>query len=553
VTSTRSLFETLLGVAIAAAVAWLLPAGLDRAASREALHGVVEAPRPYQLVTGGAAPAVDVGPADVLGKLSQRGEPDRSAVGVALRRWEVNHSERWVKSLTLPVVRGPLTAAGAPHCAFSLRIGPRALDPRGGAPGLLAIFRAELDKRLPMTLPCGFVRGVVLPRPRSVAVSLRPAQGVLRLEAIATLEDTTRLGARAEFALVNRGGRLGVEPRGPIEPVFEGVARYACEQSLKVRLGSLLFGGGLVLGAARAEVNRQLTEVLARLNDALGELHVPFAPFADRPNDRITLELGGSPRVDASGVVVGLCARVDLAAPLVDRAITGPPLALRELSPPLFTTPPPRDARVELLATSAGLELVLHALWQSGALRKLGASSTLLARLPAEVEALAFEVTGFDPELPPLVDRERLEDDKGSGVPLRLANVALGTWEVGGEIRRIYGHAELDARFEGVGQRLVVHGRVSAPDVSCAVALDEASGQRGRWLLLPCLSDLAPAIADHAVGMDPDLSWDAAPLLTALARRTLLGLKLELGDVTVHPAPRGMLHASLAAKVEAAR
>jgi hypothetical protein len=261
-----------------------------------------------------------------------------------------------------------------------------------------------------------------------------------------------------------------------------------------------------VLATARAEMSRKMEPALDALNASLAKLHEPLRPFPDHDVE-MTFRLARPPEVSTDGIGLRLCAKVDLDGERVDPAITGPPLVDAEL-PEL--PPPGKGARIDVRLNAEAVNRIVYALWQLGELRKWGTSTQILDQLPDEVRSLAFEVSGFDPRLPPVLDAAESR--------IAVANVAVGRW---GE-RTVFGHATGSFELATVGDDVEITAEVDRMAVSCATMA--GSGHR----IEPCLSELLPMVRERMQEQPPRFRIDTSGLVRALAGHTVHGLRLRL-------------------------
>jgi hypothetical protein len=516
------------GVAVVVLLYFLLTAGLSEPS--EGLHGELKGQGPY--LVGPQAQDVEIGPPTLFDRLQEKQWGNDA---LRLTTWSVSYGSRWHRAITVPMLRGPLDEEGKSWCGIAARISPGVLDPAQSGEGLLELVRSEMNKVLPLTLPCGFTRNVYLARPKKVSLKMTPRDGVIDLEVVADLPDGTKVGAASTIRLVaNPEGHLIVDHIGPVKPLFAGPARAQCEGTLKVQLGQLYWRyikgqrGSIVLATARAEMSRQIKPALDALNASISKLHEPMRPFPDHDVE-MALRLARPPTVSKDGIELRLCASVQLGGSRVDPAITGPPLVRAELP----EMPPPADgARIDVNLNAEAVNRMVYVLWQIGELRRWGKSTEILDRLPDEVKALAFEVTGFDPRLPPIIDATRSR--------VTAANIAVGTW---GQ-RTVLGHATGKMRLKNEPSRVVMTAEIDELGVSCV----EQDGRA--WRLTPCLSELLPIVREGLASQPPRFSLDTSGLVRSIAGHTLHGLSLELSPPTVE-LQKGMLRAQMSVKVGA--
>jgi hypothetical protein len=348
--------EALLGLLVAVALLGLLPLGLSNDGETMAL--AIDGPGPYRLP--GAAPPR----ATTVDRAEEWRE--RLAPGLVLHGWTVEYGKRWRREVVVPELDGAVAPEGTPWCGFEVRVPPAALDPGRGAPGLARQVERELGRLFPMTLPCGLVTDVTLPPLESVEVAMVPGDGVLAVGVVGRLRDGTEVGAHADFVALDHGGRLHIERRGSVTPIFDGPGRARCEGTVSVRAVDLwrrLVQGkreSIIATVARGEITRRMAPVIEELNRSLGALHQPFPLFTGR-TDTARLVLGGAPRVDRRGLVLPVCAVASLGEPRVDRAIVGPARGRTELPP---MTELPDEPHVEVAVSEAGADALLYVLWR---------------------------------------------------------------------------------------------------------------------------------------------------------------------------------------------
>jgi hypothetical protein len=527
-----SALERISGLAVAAFLGAVYLRGLE--SPPQDLYGTLPGARPYSTAsTSGASAAVEVGPPSLLPRITHH---RWGAPSLALDTWSTSYGNRWHRSITTAELRGPLEPASAPWCGLAVRISPGMLDPAQAGDGMVSIVEAELDKVLPMTLPCGLT-SVYLSRPKSVKLELVPKGGQIHLQAVATLNDGTRVGGASAIRLGAVDGRLHIERTGGVTPLFDGPGRAACEGSPLVKLGNLWWryveghNESIVMSVARAEMTRRVTPALDAINASLQRLHEPFALFEGGPQ-KVTFRLTEPPVVDERGIALRLCGELEGGAPMIDATITGPPASD---APPPPMPDPGSGARIDVALNAPALNRMLHVLWQMGELRRRGTSTEILDQLPDDIRKLAFEVTGFDPQLPPILH--------GSPLHVTAGNIAIGTWDD----RTVFGFGTGALRLSQQGRNVIVTAAIDELSVSCAARA--ATG----WNLTPCLSDLLPLVEERMKEGTPQIAIDTGPLIERMAAQTLHGLSLDLGDpeVRLDGAPRGdgWVRASLKAGV----
>ncbi len=553
----KRLIDLLLGIVGALALALLLPLGLQADGEQQSLKITVYGPRPAQhAATVVRLPPVQVTPSSLLSRLQPAGEPDWTEAGLAFRRWRVEYGHRWQREITLPLLLGPLEQEGTPSCGFALRLSPRLFAP-GATKALAAMAQRELAKQFPLTIPCGLVKRVTLPKLQSAQLLLTPRQGYFDVGLVGVLADGTRVGAVSSITLdADAKGQLVVRRRGRIQPLFIGPGRNECEGTLEVWAYNLWRRyieketESIVIAEARRQITTQVQPVLSLLNASLAKLHEPWSLLPDRPEDRFVLHLQRPPRVSPTGIVFDLCCSVQLQQPRVGSLRGSPQVAA---APIVMNKAPTASATIELYANAMGINQLIYVLWQTGQLGRWGRSSLLLDRLPEHVRALAFEVEGFVPQLPPvllphsLASASQAEGPSPRGwLPLRTANVYLGRW---GE-RNVLAHADVGVRIYTNSTGVMLGGRIGQPYVNCATLRDEAGHHSGAWELTPCLSDLLPALRESIIDQRPSFALDLRPLLEAISSRGLQGLRLQLGELSAESmANPPQLHATVEARI----
>lgn len=526
----RGALDYVVGLALAALLYVALSAGLSR--PPEGLSGTLEGATPY--VIAPRAAAIDVGPPALLDRL------DKEAWGndaLGLTTWSVSYGNRWHRAITLPALRGPLDEEGKAWCGMAARISSGVFDPEQSGPGLIELVRAEMNEVLPLSLPCGFSKNVHLGRPKKVHLTMTPRKGAIDLEVVADLPDGTKVGAASTVRLVtNADGHLVVDHIGPVKPLFAGPGRAQCEGTLKVQLGQLWWRyikgqkGSIVLATARAEMSRQIKPALDALNASLSKLHEPMRPFPEHDVE-MKLRLAGPPVVSEHGVELRLCANVKLGDERIDPTITGPPVSRAPLPP----MPAPRTgANIDVNLNAEAVNRIVYAMWQVGELRRWGTSTEILDQLPAEIQALAFEVTGFDPLLPPVVDAARSR--------VVAANIAVGTW---GD-RTVVGHATGRLRLKSEGSSVRMSADVDRIAVNCIAP--RGSSDPAGWHLSPCLSELLPMVTEQLADQPPHFGIDTSSLVRAIAGHTMHGLRLQLTPPRVEMT-QGVLNAQMSVEV----
>ena len=543
--SARGVLDRLLGAAVALGALAVLPLALAGNPGGEDLHVRVEgaaghllelAPEtgtPARPQAGPARARVEAGPPSLLGRLELDGTPDSREPGLALRRWRAVYGSRWEREVVLPVLLGPWVEHGdLDACGIAVHVSAALLDPARGGAGLRKMVEDRLRPLFPYTIGVLGITVTTLPALERAEVTITPREDALGLRAVAHLADGTEVGARGAIALRESRGALEVEVVGRFEPIFAGPGRARAEAFIGTEIVNFLRrellgqNESIVLEQARAVLAAHVAPVVDELNGALASTGRPFHPFAERPGDSVTLRLARSPELSSAGIDLALCASIDLGTPLVDAAIPGPPRVV-SLPPATARGLVDDEPLVEIAVSPLGMNQLVFALWQTGQLRRWGSSTVVLDQLPADVKALSFDITGFDPRLPPVVSPRSAGAD-GAGLRIRVADVALGNWDG----RTVTGHADVDARatLAAVGDRaprLALEGHIESLWVDCVRADADAVE------LVPCLSDLLPAVRDRLREQALNYQIDVGPLLALVSQQSFQGLRLELSPTFV--------------------
>jgi hypothetical protein len=547
-----------LGALIALAGAGSLPIALSLAAPPVDLE-VTVSPKSARVVRdmpGRVLPDAIVAPPRAARRLSRNGALEPDATGLALRTWSLTYGERWEREVSVPVLTGPFAKEGTDVCSFAMRVGAGLFNTRGAGAGIAKLVRARLDEAFP-TVVREPNTGITLafPAVRDLDLRLVPRQGTVAIKADVRLVDSTRFTASFEVRLRATNGTPIIERASRVTATWEGPTRalaiqkgadYGAQQgdAMGQRVGCIFgdvgcqIGGALgqAIGSAVGEhvAKNAIAEgteaaVTARLDDALGNVslgleHLTDAwhPLADRPNDTVSVRLAGDPIVSPNAMVLPLCARVAIAEPKRDASIEGSVFGGAPL-PAFYERPDPieDDTSIELRANADGIDQLFYLLWQSGMLRELGTSTAALDAMPRDVQALAFDVTGFDPGLPPTVDARGAVRD--GALPLVLADVGLGTWDA----RRVRAHAHVWLSLEGPDGALTPS--LALGDVTADCVEDDARATH----ITPCLSDLLPVVREQ-LETAPSFDLGGGDLLARLPELGMGGLQLKLSRAYAH-------------------
>jgi hypothetical protein len=545
----RRAAERAAGALLGLAALGVFPLAIDSIGHQDGLHVDLSTPGLHASAPSPSSPlpAPAVGPPSLLPRLQLRPRP-AATTGLSLLGYRVDYSHRWEREITLPLLTGPFDAEGAQaSCGLALRLGRGLFAGPDGSAAFSAEAARMATKFFPATYSFSEI-SVEFPAVERVEARLDPRVGVVHVSLLVHLIDGTEVSAETDVRLGVADGRVRLERAGPVKARWSGKTRDDLERNPLVAGAMMLdrmFGGGDLVGKlAQAEIGRQADGLLSQVNVGLEALHEPFVPFHDRPDDRAVLRVARAPRVDPQGITLSLCPLLSLAPPLVDPAMrvvprlrAAPPLPSPSSAPSPSRPGDRSSGTIELVANADGLNQLVYLLWQTGGLRALGGSSVLLDSLPEAVRALAFDVTGFDPLLPPLAGLPTRDD----GLSFTAANVALGRW---GD-RTVLGHADLLVGVASEAGAVRVRASLLEPRVDCAELRAD-----GRYRLTPCLADLLPVAREALAGAPASFSFSDGALLDALSRRSFASMKLEVGDLVVSTdASRGEVHALIRARL----
>jgi hypothetical protein len=483
--------------------------------------------------------------------------PPEGIPGLSLRTWQVSYGHRWDREVTLPILTGPFEREGSESCGLIARLGAGLFDTSGAGAGLEDAIHKKFSELFPRTLGEAGVQ-IAFPGVRETDLQITLRAGLAEIAARITLLDGTVFSARFPARLVNYDGSPSIERAGPVLSSWTGPTRdqarragAAAGESFGAGLGALggfLLGGpegasigggiggeiGSELGAAEAnrvaaarsqqEITSQIDRALAHLTLGLSALRKPIAPFPSRPMDSIRLRLAANPAVSPHGITLPLCASVHVGGSKVNASVSGPAHVIKTAPPALSDPADEDDAAIELAIDTNGLNQALYFAWQSGFLREIGRSSAILDAMPATVRNLAFDVTGFDPGLPPTITTALL-DESGSRVPVILGDIAIGTWGP----RRVTGHATALLELTSSGDDVAISSTLKDIHVNCV----EAAANDG-VRLSPCLSDLLPTVRETMEEKPMTRRMPGADLLGRLPREPFKGMEIDWSGLRVN-------------------
>jgi hypothetical protein len=400
-----------------------------------------------------------------------------------------------------------------------VRLGAGLFDTRDAGAAIARLIDRRIRENFPQSHAMGLVR---LPRVRRTTTALALRPGVIRIAVAGVLEDDTRFAVSFDARPESRGGELVVRRVSRVETHYE--VGPAWQRAI---LGIPLLGPAVIRPIANGRVTEEVT---SHVDDALAEFRLPdaFAPFSDRPGDRVRLRLGGDPEIAPTGIVLPLCATVVLAAPRVDPEVPGPPRV--PFAPPDLAATGDPGATVSVAVTPALLNQVLYVLWQTGRLRAWGRAPAIRATLPTQVRTLAFEFAGLEPRLPPVIAGDA--DGTDPRWRVALGDVALGRFEG----QTVVAHGEMFVRVVdlrpgsgpvGSAGAIALAGDLGEPRINCvrATAPDV-------WRYSPCLSDVLPVVRERRDEYRPSWTLDAG-LIARLTHFEFHGLRLALSDLRV--------------------
>ncbi|MBI4703436.1 MAG: hypothetical protein HY744_20170 [Deltaproteobacteria bacterium] len=512
-----------------------LPVALGAVGSPPEVGVTFRAPTPYEVVTGGPAGEVAVRPPDLLDALDRRGELEGTGPGIWLRSWRVTYGRQWEKEVTLPVVVGPLRdAAREPSCGYVVRASAGLFDPDVGAPAVRAVVEHAVRERWGALKAEARREGMDLEPVVAVPFSMRLTEGGVTASLRVVMADGAALDLEAQFGLLVQAGRLAVFVRSTRTQPNERLVELAHEAGLLgtpfrafilgVTLGvaaPLLAaaGEGELRGRVRDAAEEMAEAVATKISAALGHLESLRSPLPGRPDDEIRITFQDQPLVTPRAVELRPCISVNIAPTgSVDVRIPGPPLVA---SPPPSLPPlaDPAAPTIEVAASTHGLNQALYAAWQAGALRKLGEQLLSSSSENALVEKLAFDVTGVEPRLPPVVTGA---GRRPGSLTLAAADLRLGTWDGGHGARDVVGHARVAVTVDAADEKLVLSGEVEDVRANCVERVGSAE-----WSLTPCLGDLVPVVRLELEGSPKSGSFDAGEWFRLLREASFGGARLD--------------------------
>lgn len=520
------------------------------------LSVTVGSTRAFVIEGGGASlPKVVAGPEDLKQRIEVRDLPTDAMGGFHLRTWHIDYAHRWEREVTLPILSGPLVQENANVCGFTLKIGAGLF---ANKEAIEAAVRKKLASQFPRTFKHESGIEIEFPALTAVKLDIRLVRGFVTVALGMRLRDNTLIQASANLKVISSNGAPVVQRVGNVwtnweGPTYDRMLEQASEKGavggglLGGLLGLIFFGpaGALVGGVAgggvgsakgkemardegKKEAQNTITDqidyALADLALGMAKLKYPFAPLPSRPNDTVALSLAQNPTISPDGITIPICAKINIGGSKRDPAITGPvfvePSNAFDTQRASFDTASPD---LELIANANGINEVLYLLWQSGTLRELGQSSAILDALPESIRALAFEVKGFDPGLPPTVVQS-VAAAETKNLTMVLGDVAIGTWER----RRVVGHAVTSLGIDQ-GDNIDLSAKFQHLSVICV----EPIPQKQQMKLTPCLSDLLPPVRDMLKEKPLVHRMPSADLLRRLPDITFDGLKIDLSRLRV--------------------
>ncbi|WP_437905316.1 hypothetical protein WME95_44635 [Sorangium sp. So ce327] len=546
--------RTVLGLVLVAVGMAAFPILLGATASRPDL--VARVPSAYELNPGRSSLRGAVPPAEVdVGPDRERIRVDPpvgvASPGLELITWRADYGDAWHREVTWPSLAGPFAEEGSDVCGYRLQLGAGLFDTTAAGRGLKDAVERRLAELFPYSQELKEGIRVTLPRLSSSDFTITFEGGRAWVYVAVYLVDATVLSARFPVRLVSRNGTPAVERIREFEPKvqFTGpsrdeIVRQASEMGAThgglIGLGGCLLGpAGCVLGAlagsdiGEAEgtrtaekeipvqashiVTEKIDEALDHLALGMERLRQPWSPDPTRPHDSIRLRLGGAPHISSQGIALQLCASAVIGSPKVDPAIPGP---VRWDAPfPELDADHEGSSTIGLTMNADALEQVIHYVWQAGKLRDLGRSSAVLGNLAEEVRMAAFDFTGLDAQLPPIIAPSISTADKLS---FTLANVEAGT--IGR--RRVLAHGTLGLRMLQQDDAIQLSAEIADLRVNCI-----EPAPRGA-LLTPCLSDILPLARESA--MKPiHLALPGGDVLAKLPRLSFQGMALQISQLRV--------------------
>jgi hypothetical protein len=444
---------------------------------------------------------------------------------------------------------GPFDSESHPVCGLRLRIGADLFDTESQAgKGLKSILLRKLRASFPtqgqQQTPVGTFT-YSLPNVSDVSVRFLFNDSKTTLFIKVVLEDQTYVSATSELALRAIDGIPAFAPIRKVDVDFggpsidrikneaiafgalggsDGVAQIFCFADSALGLGNCKGTAQKIANqrlpvAIQTAVKQTLNDQFSRLNTQLSALKRPLAPFANRPDAALQLRLATDPTFDKNGLDLSICSSLSLSTKLFPQ-VPGPVQAFSNLTAPA-TLPPTSNSVISLALNANQLNQLLYFLWQSGALKELGATPSLIDALPSQSKDLAFTVTGFEPQLPPTVSTL---PPKNSGLMVSFGDVRIGNWQ--GHSVTSHAIAELSAHSEA--DQIAFSATFPTVAINC---VDAPRG--GHTKLSSCFSDLLPAVTE-TLRQDPMVrKLSGGDVLSALPRLFFEGLRLELSGLSV--------------------
>jgi hypothetical protein len=502
-------------------------------------------------------PSILAGPSDLKERIEIRDLPLDTVGGIHLRTWRIDYAHRWEREVTLPILSGPLKEEGTNVCGFTLKIGAGVLTNDGAIEDALQSKLSKLFKD-PITDESTGISIEFKPLSK-VNLDVVLKQGFATIKISLLFQDSTTIHAAADIKLISSNSALALERIGDVRtawkgPTFDDLVEQGSAKGAGIvggggAVAGFFFGGpiGAVLGGllglgagsaagkekakeegqkrAQDKIRAELDATLVNLAFGLKKLKQPFAPLPSRPNDKVALSFASDPKISPAGIVVPLCTMLEIGGSKRDPVVTGPiNVDSSNVLAAQVESATDGASDLELIADANGINQVLYLLWQSGTLRELGQSSAILDALPESIRALAFNVTGFDPGLPPTVVQSR-SAGKGNQLTVVLGDVALGTWDR----RRVVGHAVTTVGVEQ-GDNIDLSARFQQMAVNCV----EAVSRPPQLKLTPCLSDLLPAVRETLQEKPLTHRIPSGDILRRLPDFTFEGLKIDLSKLRVN-------------------
>ena len=556
--------DLLVGAGLFTALAAAYPLALTVLPAPSTIEVDVPSDKPFLVAEFHAAlpKLAPIGSSSLLSRIEVTRSPELTGPGLSLTTFRVVHGHRWEQSVTVPGLTGPFVRGDEPVCGLSLALGAGVFDTSGASSAVASLARSKVDAVFPLTIRTDTPLGpfaFTLPKARDTVVRMQPGNGVLAFTFRVELEDGTFVEVRGSMAIdENRGAPV-------LRRVGDPVVQYGGASFDRLREEARRFGfglgqydtaladavcaGSLGLLCPRQEaaalagqmVDAQLPDIVRRtvaqrldgalgtIGEALGSLvRRRWAPLRARPDVEWTFSLATAPVISTAGVVLPLCMRFAIPPPQTDASVSGPV----RFGPGAGGAPEPavdRGAVIRVRMQLDALNAVLFVLWQSGVLREKVAG--VAAALPAPMRALAFDWTGVEPLLPPVIG-----PPQSAGSPKTLP-VVLGALRIGrlGE-RDVLAHAIADMELRAGKADWTLSARARELTTSCA------QPGSGGTRLTPCLSDLAPLVNDTLEHAPIEQTFPGSELLARIPALSFasLALRLERPRAEVMTAPPGL-------------